>query len=50
MVVGVRDKLIYNLMGVNFTIVWDVIKNKTPDMHKQISEFLNREEKLCTIN
>lgn len=45
-----RDRLIYNLMGVNYTIVWDVIKNKIPDMHKQISEFLNREEKRRTIN
>lgn len=38
-----RDRLIHDYMGVNYTIVWDVIKNKIPDMQKQISEFLTEE-------
>ena len=25
---GMRDKLIHDYMGVNYSIVWDVIKNK----------------------
>jgi uncharacterized protein with HEPN domain len=37
---GMRDRLIHDYMGVNYTIVWDVVKNKIPDMNKQISEFL----------
>jgi uncharacterized protein with HEPN domain len=37
---GMRDRLIHDYMGVNYTIVWDVVKNKIPDMDKQISEFL----------
>lgn len=37
---GMRDRLIHDYMGVNYTIVWDVMKNKIPDMHKQIAEFL----------
>ena len=37
---GMRDRLIHDYMGVNYTIVWDVIKNKIPDMNKQISKFL----------
>ncbi len=40
---GMRDRLIHDYMGVNYTIVWDVIKNKIPDMQKQISEFLTEE-------
>lgn len=40
---GMRDRLIHDYMGVNYTIVWDVMKNKIPDMHKQISEFLTEE-------
>ena len=40
---GMRDRLIHDYMGVNYTIVWDVMKNKIPDMHKQISEFLIEE-------
>lgn len=38
---GMRDRLIHDYIGVNYTIVWDVMKNKIPDMNKQISEFLN---------
>lgn len=40
---GMRDRLIHDHMGVNYAIVWDVMKNKIPDMCKQISEFLTEE-------
>lgn len=33
---GMRDRLIHDYIGINYTIVWDVIKNKIPDLHKQI--------------
>jgi uncharacterized protein with HEPN domain len=38
---GMRDRLIHDYIGVNYSIVWDVMKNKIPDMHKKISEFLD---------
>ena len=41
---GMRDRLIHDYIGVNYSIVWDVMKNKIPDMHKQISELLSRDE------
>jgi len=37
---GMRDRLIHDYMGVNYTIVWDVMKNKIPEMSKQIAAFL----------
>lgn len=37
---GMRDRLIHDYMGVNYNIVWDVMKNKIPEINKQISEFL----------
>ncbi len=40
---GMRDRLIHDYIGVNYSIVWDVMKNKIPDIHKQISEFLSKE-------
>jgi len=40
---GMRDRLIHDYMGVNNTIVWDVMKNKIPGMHKQLSEMLTKE-------
>ncbi len=40
---GMRDRLIHDYIGVNYAIVWDVIKNKIPEMHTQISEFLTKQ-------
>jgi len=31
-----RDRLIHDYMGVNYSIVWDVIKNKIPELCEQI--------------
>ena len=39
---GMRDRLIHDYIGVNYSIVWDVMKNKIPEMNKQISEFLDK--------
>jgi len=39
---GMRDRLIHDYMGVNYSIVWDVIKNKIPELHKQILEVLEK--------
>lgn len=35
-----RDRLIHYYMGVNYSIVWDVVKNKIPELHEQITEIL----------
>jgi len=37
---GMRDRLIHDYIGVNYSIVWDVVKNKIPEIHNQISTFL----------
>ena len=37
---GMRDRLIHDYIGVNYAIVWDVMKNKIPDISRQISLFL----------
>ena len=39
---GMRDRLIHDYIGVNYSIVWDVFNNKIPGLHKQIQEVLNR--------
>lgn len=38
---GMRDRLIHHYMGVNYTIVWDVVKHKIPDLSTQIQQVLN---------
>ena len=35
---GMRDRLIHDYMGINFSIVWDVLVNKIPELEKQIIE------------
>lgn len=38
---GMRDRLIHDYIGVNYFIVWDVIKNKIPDLLVKIKEILS---------
>ncbi len=40
---GMRDRLIHDYIGVNYSIVWDVMLNKIPNLNKQISESLRKE-------
>ena len=40
---GMRDRLIHDYLGINYSIVWDVIKNKIPELNKQIEELLSKE-------
>jgi uncharacterized protein with HEPN domain len=42
---GMRDRLIHNYMGVNYSIVWDVVKNKIPELHDQIESVIIEELK-----
>lgn len=41
---GMRDRLIHDYMGVNYAIVWDVIKNKIPKLYKQINDVIENEK------
>jgi uncharacterized protein with HEPN domain len=38
---GMRDRLIHDYMGVNYSIVWDVLKNKIPQLSAQIQDVLD---------
>ncbi|MDX2285485.1 MAG: DUF86 domain-containing protein [Bacteroidia bacterium] len=39
---GMRDKLIHNYMGVDYEIVWDVVRNVIPGLADQIAELLHQ--------
>ena len=43
---GMRDRLIHDYIGVNYSIVWDVIKNKIPDLQNQISQVIENQQTL----
>jgi uncharacterized protein with HEPN domain len=40
---GMRDRLIHDYMGVNYSIVWDVAKNKIPELYAQIVVVIKKE-------
>jgi len=42
---GMRDKLIHDYFGINYSIVWDVAKNKIPTLKAQILEVIEQEGK-----
>lgn len=41
---GMRDRLIHDYMGINYSIVWDVVKNKIPELSNQIADVIEHEE------
>ena len=38
-----RDRLIHDYLGTNYSIVWDVIKNKIPELYTQILEIIGED-------
>ena len=41
---GMRDRLIHQYSGVNFRVVWETVTLDLPDLHKQISLLLERDD------
>ena len=37
---GMRDRLIHDYFGIDYDIVWDVVKNKIPPFSYEISKIL----------
>lgn len=35
---GLRDKLIHDYFGIDFDLVWDILKNKIPELKTHLSE------------
>lgn len=42
-VAGLRDKIIHYYFGVNWDIVWDVIKNKLPELKEKVSDIIKED-------
>ena len=41
-VTGMRDRLIHDYFGVDYTIVWDVAANKLPDLRGKLQNLLKQ--------
>jgi uncharacterized protein with HEPN domain len=37
---GMRDRLIHDYFGIDYTIVWDVVSNKLPDLREKLHGLL----------
>ncbi len=42
---GMRDRLIHDYMGINYYIVWDVVKNIIPEIREQVGTAIEESEK-----
>jgi uncharacterized protein with HEPN domain len=40
---GMRDRLIHAYFGVDYDIVWDVVANKIPQLHADVTQILAQE-------
>ncbi len=40
-ITGLRDVLIHEYFGIDLDVIWDIIKNKLPDLDQQIQKILN---------
>ncbi len=38
-IAGLRDKLIHHYFDVDWDLVWDVIKNKIPELERDLEKF-----------
>jgi uncharacterized protein with HEPN domain len=37
---GMRDRLIHDYFGVDLELVWDVVRNKVPELRVQLGRIL----------
>ena len=41
---GMRDRLIHDYLGVDYDLVWDVVRNKIPRLRKAVEDVLKKED------
>jgi Protein of unknown function DUF86 len=42
------DKLIHDYIGVTYTIVWDIVKNKIPEIRYVVSQIIEKSKNLAS--
>ena len=49
-ITGMRDRLIHDYLGVNYTLVWDVVQTRIPALRAAVSEILHRKDSAASGN
>lgn len=44
MIAGTRDKLIHHYMGIDYSIIWDVVEHELPILEGQVKELLKEQK------
>lgn len=39
---GLRNKIVHDYEGVNFILIWDIIKNDLPDLNNQLEKLYHK--------
>lgn len=42
---GLRDVLIHQYFGINYELVWDIVKNKVPELKNKVESIIEEIEK-----
>jgi uncharacterized protein with HEPN domain len=40
-IAGMRDRLVHDYLGVDYELVWDVVKNRVPQLRQHLTSILN---------
>ena len=46
---GMRDRLIHRYFGIDYDLVWDVVTNKVPILHREIQQIIENEREEHSI-
>jgi len=38
---GLRDVLIHGYFGIDLEIIWDIVENKIPMLHREVSSYVS---------
>ena len=39
-IAGMRDRIIHDYLGVDYDLVWDVVRNKIPELKSQVEKIM----------
>lgn len=44
-IAGTKDKIVHHYFGIDFEVVWEIVKEDLPQLKKEVKEILQKESK-----